>query len=142
MTDEDRSQVFRPLIEQARTGEVSLAVDPATFLALDRAMLQRKNEIFDIMQVIRKVAEQESWGLGEKSPHLTSAQTIVERFRGKAMNGPNNAYDVLKGHLQIANDMQTLFRTIRERLESTDSEFAAAFRAAAAAHQPETGSPR
>ncbi|MBF6331416.1 hypothetical protein [Nocardia transvalensis] len=126
---EDGRAGFGPLIDQARTGGVTLKVDPQAFLALDRAMQQRKTEIEAMQQLVRKVSEHESWGLGEQSGVLTSAHTLVQRFRGKGMGGPNSAFDTLQDHWRVADELQTLFRTIRRRLEQTDADFAARLRA-------------
>ncbi|BCK55479.1 hypothetical protein [Nocardia wallacei] len=129
MVDDSGHEVFGPLIEQARTGAVSLRVDPQAFVALDQAMEQRKTEIRAIQQLVQRVNQHESWGLGERSDILTSAKTLVGRFRGKGAGGETSAYDALEGHWQVADEVQSLFRTIRERLQQTDSEFAARFRA-------------
>ncbi|MBF6170566.1 hypothetical protein [Nocardia blacklockiae] len=131
MVDDSGHQVFGPLIEQARTGAVALRADPQAFLALDRAMEQRKTEIRAIQQLVQRVDQHEVWGLGEQSPVLTSARTLVGRFRAKGAGGDASAYDALEGHWQVADEVQSLFRTIRERLQQTDSEFAARFRAIA-----------
>ncbi|WP_024804855.1 hypothetical protein [Nocardia sp. BMG51109] len=131
MVDDSGHEVFGPLIEQARTGGVSLQADPQAFVALDQAMERRKTEIRAIQQVVQQVNQHESWGLGEQSAVLTSAQAIVQRFRGKGAGTDASAFDALEGHWQVADEVQNLFRTIRERLEQTDSEFAARFQAIA-----------
>lgn len=129
MVDDSGHEVFGPLIEQARTGAVALHVDPQAFVALDQAMEQRKTEIRAIQQLVQQVNQHESWGVGEQSAVLTSAQTLVGRLRGKGAGGETSAYDALEGHWQVADEVQSLFRTIRERLQQTDSEFAAKFQA-------------
>ncbi|MFF0488357.1 hypothetical protein ACWDSJ_00545 [Nocardia sp. NPDC003482] len=126
---------FGPLIEQARAGAVSLKADPEAFLALDRAMRKRKSDIEAIQRLTRSVAQHESWGLGEQASVLTSAQAMVRRFREKAAGGPASATETLQSHWQVADELQTLFRAIRERLEQTDADFAARIRAAEAAQQ-------
>ncbi|RDI67069.1 hypothetical protein [Nocardia pseudobrasiliensis] len=119
---------FGPLIEQARAGAVSLQVDPQTFLALDQAMRKRKADIEAIVRLTGTVSGHESWGLGEQAAILTSAQTMVRRFREKAAGDQASAEAILRQHWQVADDLQTLFRTIGERLRETDSEFAARLR--------------
>ncbi|GAB2696972.1 hypothetical protein [Nocardia thraciensis] len=131
MVDDSGRQLFGPLIEQARTGGVSLQVDPQAFLALDQAMDKRKTDIRTMQQSMQQVGQHESWGVGERSPVLTSAHTIVRRFREAGSGGPNSAYEALEGHWQVADQIQSLFRTIRERLEQTDAEFADRIRALA-----------
>lgn len=126
---EDTSRVaFGPLIERAQTGSLSLNADPAAFFALEQACADSLAQIERIQQLLRGIYEHESWGLGERSEVLTSAQILVRRFREKAMNGPNNAFDTLAGHYRAVSDLQTLFRTIRASYEETDAEFAARFR--------------
>lgn len=133
MTDDSGSRVFGPLIEQAKSGSVSLNVEPQAFLALDRALQQRKTEIQTIQKLVQQVRTHGAWGLGENASILTSAHTIAQRFRDKSSGGANNAYDTLQDHWRTADEMQTLFRAIRDRLQQTDSEFAAKLRAAQAA---------
>lgn len=142
MVDNSGREVFGPLVEGAKTGAVSLKVDPAVFLALDKALEHRKTELRLIRATVQKIAEQESWGLGEKSEHLTSAQTIVSRFRQKAVGGANNAKDTLDGHWQAADELQALFRTIRERFEQTDTAFAQRFKELKLAQRPDHGGGR
>ncbi|MCM6775428.1 hypothetical protein NDR87_15875 [Nocardia sp. CDC159] len=125
----EQSGGFGPLIEQARAGAVSLKVDPQAFLALDQAMRKRKSDIEAIQQLTRSVSQHEPWGLGEQSTVLTSARAMVQAFREKAAGGPGSAERTLQSHWQVADELQTLFRTIRERLEQTDSDFAARLRA-------------
>ncbi|RDI50955.1 hypothetical protein [Nocardia mexicana] len=131
MVDDSGRQLFGPLIEQAKTGGVSLQVDPQAFLALDQAMDKRKTDIRTMQQLMQQVGRHESWGVGEQSAVLTSAQTIVRRFREAGAGGQSSAYEALEGHWQVADQIQSLFRTIRERLEQTDAEFADRIRALA-----------
>ncbi|MEV0294904.1 hypothetical protein [Nocardia sp. NPDC050710] len=142
MTDEGSQQGFGQLIEQAKSGALSLRADPAAFIALAKALNNRMNEIRDIQRAIRNIFDQQDWGLGEKSEYLTSAQTIVQRFREKAMTGPNNAFDILDGHFKVATDLQSTLNTIRERYEQTDAEFAARFKELQWAQRPEHGGGR
>ncbi|MFI9505541.1 hypothetical protein [Nocardia sp. NPDC052566] len=142
MADESAAQVFGPMIEKAKTGGVSLKVDPAVFLTLDKAMDRRMSELRQIQAIVNTIGESQSWGLGESAPPLTSAQTIVQRFRQKASNGANNAFDTLEGHYKAAEQLQTLFRTIRERFEQTDQAFAARFHELKLAQRPEHGGGR
>jgi hypothetical protein len=128
-TDSGRA-VFGPLIEQAKTGAVALKADPQAFLELDKALDKRKNDIQAVQQIVRQVHDHPTWGLGEQATVLTSAHTIVQRFRDKGADGANNAYDTLQDHWQAADELQTLFRTIREQLQQTDADFAARFRTA------------
>jgi uncharacterized protein YukE len=130
MTNDSGGRRFGPLIEQAKTGSVSLNVEPQTFLALEKALQQRKTEIQTIQRLVGQVHNHETWGVGEQSAVLTSARTMVQRLRDKGSSGANNAYDTLQDHWQTADELQTLFRTICDRLQQTDSEFAARLRAA------------
>jgi len=142
MSEARSGQGFVSLIEQAKIGALSLTADPAAFIVLDKACQSHMDEIRGIQRIVRKISEQELWGLGEQSAVLTSAQTMVQRFREKAMSGPNNAYDTLEGHYQVAGELQTLFRTIRERFEQTDAAFAARFKELKLAQRPEHGGGR
>ncbi|MFE3545400.1 hypothetical protein ACFXK0_20760 [Nocardia sp. NPDC059177] len=130
------------LVTQAENGNLSLDADPAAFVALEKAMSTRIVQLGVIQQKIRKVAEQEIWGLGESSAVLTSAQTLVRRFREKADGGPNNAVAVLESHLTAADELRTLFRTIRQRLEEADADFAAKFKELAVAQGLDVGGDR
>ncbi len=130
MTNDSGGQLFGPLIEQAKTGSVSLNVEPETFLTLDKALAQRKTEIQTIQKLVQQVHNHENWGMGEQSSVLTSAHTLVQRLRDKGSGGANNAYDTLQDHWKTADELQTLFRTICDRLQQTDNEFAAKLRVA------------
>ncbi|WP_405161512.1 hypothetical protein OG203_35045 [Nocardia sp. NBC_01499] len=140
--EDEGHPVFGPLIEQAKAGSLSLKADPAAFIALEKACQDHLDEIGDIQRVIRKIYEQQEWGIGERSDLLTSAQTMVRRFREKAMTGPNNAYDTLEDHYRVATELQALFQSIRERYEQTDAEFAARFKELKFAQRPEHGGGR
>lgn len=142
MTDDGTHPVFGPLIEQAKTGALSLKADPAAFIALEKACTERKAQIRDIQRLLRSIHQQEVWGLGERSDLLTSAQIMVRRFRDKAMTGPNNAYDTLEDHFRVATELQALFQSIRERYEQADAEFAARFKELTLAQRPEHGGGR
>ncbi|MFI5775578.1 hypothetical protein [Nocardia sp. NPDC051570] len=131
----EHSGGFGPLIEQAQAGAVSLRADPQAFLTLDRAMRRRKSDIEAIQQLTRTISGHISWGLGEQAAVLTSARVLAQRFREKAAGGPASAEAILQQHWQVADDLQTLFHTIRERLRQTDADFAAGLRAAETAQQ-------
>lgn len=133
---------IKELITHAENGALSLEADPAAFVALEKAMTERIRQLTLVQVQIRTVADQEAWGLGEASPELTSAQTLVRRFREKASGGPNNAVDVLQSHVVAADEMRTLFRTIRARLEEADEQFAVKFTQLAAAEGIDVGGSR
>ncbi|PKV76793.1 hypothetical protein [Nocardia fluminea] len=130
------------LVAEAESGNLSLKADPAAFVALEKAMTVRMQQLLLIQQKIRAVADQEIWGLGESSAVLTSAQTLVRRFREKADNGPNNAVATLETHIVAARELGTLFRTIRQRYEEADADFAAKFKESAAAQGLNVGGNR
>lgn len=138
----DSNASITELITEAENGNLALNANPEAFIALEKAMTERIVKLGLIQQKIRKVADQEVWGLGEASPVLTSAQTLVRRFREKAEHGPNNAVTVLQGHRDAAEQMRTLFRTIRARLEEADSAFAARFKDLATAEGLDVGGVR
>ncbi|MFB7877089.1 hypothetical protein ACFC06_17685 [Nocardia sp. NPDC056064] len=127
------------LIEQVESGNLSLRADAATFVVLEKACEERIFKIAQIKSAIRAVADQEVWGIGEQAAVLTSAQTLVRRFREKAADGPNNAYDTLEGHRVAAEELLTLFRTIRKSYEVSDAEFAAKFKELASAQGLDIG---
>lgn len=116
------------LIAGAQAGDLSLTATPETFIRLELVLRQRKDDIRQIQANLLNVARETHWGIGESSPVLTSAQTMVNTFRQKAEGGPNNAIDVLDQHSVAAEQWIVLFRTIRQRLEAADAEFAAAIR--------------
>ncbi|UGT53968.1 hypothetical protein [Nocardia asteroides] len=130
------------LVTQAENGNLSLKADPAAFVALEKAMTERIQRLMLVQQKIRVVAHQEAWGLGESSEVLTSAQTLVRRFREKAEHGPNNAVTALQSHIDAADEMRTLFRAIRQRIEESDAAFAAKFKELATAQGVDVGGNR
>ncbi|GGK67478.1 hypothetical protein [Nocardia camponoti] len=131
---------FKDLTTQAQAGALGLSADPSAFVSLEKACIDRITAIAAIKKKVRTVADNEVWGIGEGAAVLTSAQTMVRRFREKGADGPNNAHDVLDEHQTTAREMLTLFRTIRQRLEEADSAFAAQFKQLATAAGIDTGS--
>ena len=133
---------LKELITQAQAGNLSLTATPDAFVSLEKVLIDRIDRIVTIQLDIRAVAEQEVWGLGEASAVLTSAQTLVRRFREKADAGPNNAVAALQSHRDAADDLLVLIRTIRQRYEETDAAFAAKFKELATAQGLDTGGNR
>ncbi|MFR9751423.1 hypothetical protein ACL02S_10340 [Nocardia sp. 004] len=115
------------LITEAREGRLGLRVEPEDFVYIDRDC-QRFMDLIQAMQSkAKEIADIENggWGLGEDNPRLTSAQTLVGRFREKAKGSDNSVHAVLEKHYQIVEGIQTLHREICQRYMQADSEFAA-----------------
>ncbi|MGM7644156.1 hypothetical protein ACSVDM_04585 [Nocardia sp. JW2] len=127
------------LIEQAKNGGLTvgfsdnIVVNAEEFAYIERDCEAFKVKIRELQDAALQISNREIWGLGEDKERLTSAQTLVGRFRGKAKivdparDSDNNVYDILEQHYKIADDIQILHRTIAQKFRETDAEFAAAY---------------
>ncbi|WP_019930787.1 hypothetical protein [Nocardia sp. BMG111209] len=141
MTGEDASpqRPLADLIAEAKDGRLTvnfnsdMRVNAEEFAYIDRDCQAFKDSIRSLQQIAMDIHRQQYWGLGEDQAVLTSAQTIVHRFRAKAAivdpskDTSNNAHDILEQHYQIIDALQELHRTIAQRYMATDQVFAARY---------------
>ncbi|MBO0855103.1 MAG: hypothetical protein J2P18_15225 [Nocardia sp.] len=143
MADGQPQQGSRPLgslIEAAKNGDLSVKfnenvrLNAEEFAYIDRDCDEFKSFIRSAQGVANDIARQKKWGLGEDQDILPSAKILVSRFRNKAgtagdgHDNPNNVHDILEQHYQCVHDIQTLHKTIAQKLIDTDQEFAAAYK--------------
>ncbi|MBF6062804.1 hypothetical protein IU500_13515 [Nocardia terpenica] len=127
------------LINDAKEGRLTVnfnqdvRVDAEEFAYIERDCQAFKDSIRNIQQIAKEISSQKKWGLGEDQAILTSAQTLVHRFRAKAAivtsgkDSANNVNDILEDHYRIVDDLQELHRTIAQKFVETDQEFAARY---------------
>lgn len=128
-TDPEALVAFRELVGEARAGSLSVSLNPTEFAALDEACETFKSAIRDIQFGIREAGSAGvNWGLGDKNPRLTSAASLVGKYQKLATGEGNSLRTVLEEHFQVASEVQTLFKVIREDYIRTDEEFAAKWR--------------
>ncbi|MGQ4617318.1 hypothetical protein [Nocardia sp. R7R-8] len=121
------------LINEARDGRLAVRMDPEQFVYVDRDCEFFKGRIRDIQRIMTDISRMEDWGLGEhyhgnSGKELVSGKTMVKRYREKARGSQNGAYEVMESHLQVVEDIQNLFRTIRDRYAQQDADWAARYR--------------
>ncbi|MFR9753401.1 hypothetical protein ACL02S_20535 [Nocardia sp. 004] len=109
------------------TGPGAVRVDAEEFVAIERDCESFKTLIQELQGIATDIANREVWGLGENTAELTSAQTLVRRFREKALGSDNSVHAVLEQHYRIVDDLQQLHRLIAQRYQATDAEFAARY---------------
>ncbi|MCX4092028.1 hypothetical protein [Nocardia sp. alder85J] len=127
------------LISRARDGQLNvnftsdMRVNAEEFAYIIRDCDAFKESIRKLQQIAKEVSDQKKWGLGEDQARLTSATTLVHRFRAKAASvdagkdGSNNVRDILEQHYQIVDALQELHRTIAQRYVEADQVFAARY---------------
>ena len=138
MADGQDSTAQRPLtnlINDAKSGSLSIRMDLDKFVYIDRDCTTFKTQIQVIQRLMRDISRQEHWGLGEDhvasgDRDLVSAKTMVARWKSKAMGAQdgNSVHKILDSHWQTIDDFQTLFRTIREQMTAHDQEQAAKYK--------------
>ncbi|MQY28406.1 hypothetical protein [Nocardia aurantia] len=124
------------LIAEAREGRLTvdfdsdMRVNAEEFVYIERDCQAFKDSIRGLQQTAINIRNQKKWGLGEDQSILTSAQTIVHRFRSKAAivdpgkDSANNTFDILEQHYQIVDALQELHRVIAQRYIEADQVFA------------------
>ncbi|MFQ6325687.1 hypothetical protein ACLMAL_06055 [Nocardia sp. CWNU-33] len=131
MANDDKAQPspLANLIGEARDGRLTVRMDLEKFVYVDRDCQYFMDQIRDIQARMSEVSRQDTWGLGEKfepqgDRDLISAKTMVSRWREKSQStqNPNNIYAVMESHYKVIEDFQTLFRTVRERITSVDTD--------------------
>ncbi|MFB8277164.1 hypothetical protein [Nocardia colli] len=117
------------LVSAARDGQLAVAMKPEDFVYIDRDCEYFKRTIQHIQTIADEVSNQPNWGLGETNKQMVSAGTVVDRFKGKAKKATdgNDVYTVMEQHYLIVEDIQTTFRSVRERMMQADSNFASEF---------------
>ncbi|WP_433755521.1 hypothetical protein [Nocardia sp. CA-135398] len=125
------------VIKDAQEGNLTVSfsnevrVNAAEFVYIERDCEAFKEEIKNLQRIAQNISRREHWGLGETTDGMTSAATLVARFRGKAKivntatDTDNNVYDILQQHYQIVDDIQNLHRTIAQKYMEQDEKFAA-----------------
>ncbi|WP_239476866.1 hypothetical protein [Nocardia arizonensis] len=129
---DDQSVQPRPManmITAASEGQISVSMTPEDFVYLDRDCEYFKTAIRQIQGLADQVSEQSAWGLGEANDAMTSARTVVGRFKVKASGAldGNTVHEIMQQHYRIVEDIQEVHRIIRDRMIQADSEFAAEF---------------
>jgi hypothetical protein len=126
-------------IKDAEDGKLTVSfsnevrVNADEFVYIERDCEAFKEEISRLQQIAQRISDRKNWGLGESTEGMTSATTLVARFRGKAKivdsatDSDNNVYDILQQHYQIVDDIQNLHRTIAQKYVEQDQEFAARY---------------
>ncbi|MQY19492.1 hypothetical protein [Nocardia macrotermitis] len=144
MTDASKSSNTGPLaslITEAQNGNLSVSFDKSDvvvnadeFVYIERDCQAMKQKIQDLQRIADRIANRSDWGLGDRTDGLTSAPTLVSRFRSKAAkagiaatDSDDNVYDILSAHYKIIDDLETLHRTIAEKFVNADTEFAAEY---------------
>ncbi|MBF6211703.1 hypothetical protein IU433_16580 [Nocardia puris] len=126
MSDDEAPSPLANLITEAREGRLGLRIEPEDFVYIDRDC-QRFLDLIDTMkdeaEAISNI-ENSQWGIGADVEMLTSAQTLVSRFKEKAKGSDNSVYALLDEHYKIVQDIQTLHNVIKDRYIAADAEFA------------------
>ncbi|WP_280220506.1 hypothetical protein [Nocardia neocaledoniensis] len=141
---------LQELLTEAQDGQLSMSfgggvrLDAEEFVYIERECQTFLDLIRELQRTATDISNREVWGLGEAVAELTSAQTLVRRFREKGQGSDNSVFAVLDEHYKIVDDLQVLHRTIAQKYQETDSEFAARYNELMAqAPQPGTpGAPR
>ncbi|MFC4125766.1 hypothetical protein [Nocardia rhizosphaerae] len=137
---------MQDLLTEAQEGRLSVSfgggvrLDAEEFVYIERECQTFIDLIRELQRTATAISEREVWGLGEAVPELTSAQTLVRRFREKGSGSDNSVHAVLEQHYQIVEDLQVLHRTIAQKLQATDAEFATRYNEMMA-ETPQPGTP-
>ncbi|MFI5720823.1 hypothetical protein [Nocardia sp. NPDC051750] len=133
MTDENAGE--RPLanlITEAQEGRMSVRLTPEEFVNINRDCDRFKTHIRQMQERAKIISEtpDKAWGLGADNPLLTSAQTMVARFRTKAKGAEdgNDVHAILEQNYKIIEDIQSVHKIILDRYMATDTAFADAVR--------------
>ncbi len=143
MADDSKPAQTGPLtslITQAENGNLSVTFSPDVVVNADEfAYIERdcaafKREIRALQAIAKSISEMPNWGLGESTDGLFSANTLISRFRSKAMKAQlktdtdDNIWDILDQHYKIIDDLQTLHHTIAQQYCQQDEKFAAEYK--------------
>ncbi|WP_043649230.1 hypothetical protein [Nocardia thailandica] len=102
----------------------AVLVRPEGFADLDRACALLAGAARAAREIVDEIAGQPVWGLGEVTPRLISARTVVDRFRecGAQVGA------ALAGHDRIAGEIAQALVLVRDRMCAVDAASAAALR--------------
>ncbi|MEV2220306.1 hypothetical protein AB0E01_10555 [Nocardia vinacea] len=142
MSSDTTPQSAGPLasaIKDAQDGKLTVSfsnevrVNADEFVYIERDCQAFMDEIRNLQRIAESISDRKYWGLGETTDGMSSAATLVARFRGKAKivnpatDSDNNVFDILEQHYQIVEEIQTLHRTIAQKYVEQDQEFAARY---------------
>ena len=129
MSDEPAPRPMASLLAAATDGQTSVEMSPEEFIYSDRDCEMFKAQIVMIQRIADEIAQQDHWGLGEANDELTSARTMVGRYKVKAHGAPdgNSVYEIMAKHYAIIEDIQNTYRIMRDNMMEADSEWAAAY---------------
>lgn len=129
MSDEAAPRPMSNMLNAAIEGQIAVQMSPEEFIYLDRDCEHFKRAIRRIQVIAEQVAQQDHWGLGEANDRLTSARAMVGRYKVKAKGAPdgNGVHEIMEKHYQIVEDIQNVYRIMRDQMMQADSEWAAAF---------------
>ncbi|MFE6924861.1 hypothetical protein ACFVAV_27815 [Nocardia sp. NPDC057663] len=137
---------LQDLLTEAQDGRLSVSfggsvrLDAEEFVYIERECQSFKDLIRELQRTASDISKREVWGLGEAVAELTSAKTMVNRFRQKGQGSDNSVHAVLEQHYQIVDDLQVLHRTIAQRFQASDAEFASRY-TELMAETPQPGTP-
>ncbi|MBF6365031.1 hypothetical protein IU433_07140 [Nocardia puris] len=126
MSENEAPSPLANLITEAREGRLGLRIEPEDFVYIDRdctrfmELIRRMQREAEAISVI----ENSQWGIGADVAMLTSAQTLVSRFKEKAKGSDNSVHALLEEHYNIVKDIRTLHNVIKDRYIAADAEFA------------------
>ena len=129
MSDEPPPRPMANMLNAANEGQLSVQMKPEEFVYLERDCEHFKKLIRRIQRIADDVSVQDHWGLGEANDELISARALVGRYKVKAKGAPdgNGVYEIMEQHYQIVEDIQNVYRIMRDQMMQADSEWAAAF---------------
>lgn len=143
MADDSKPTQSGPLaslITQAQNGNLSVNFSPDVvvnadeFVYIERDCKAFKEEIRALQRIAQAISQLPNWGLGESTDGLTSAKTLISRFRSKAKSAglstdsDDNIFDILDTHYKIIDDLETLHHTIAQQFCQQDEKFAAEYK--------------
>ncbi|WP_280415522.1 hypothetical protein [Nocardia carnea] len=129
MSEEPAPRPMANMLAAANEGQVTVQMSPEEFIYLDRDCETFKLAIQQVQGSAEQISQMEHWGLGEANDDLYSARAMVGRYKVKAKGAPdgNGVWEIMEQHYLIVEDIQNVYRTIRDRIMQADSEWAAAY---------------
>ncbi|MEU4836965.1 hypothetical protein [Nocardia testacea] len=129
MSDEAAPRPMTNMINAANEGQITVRMAPEEFINLDRDCSLFLGVIEQIKRIAGEISRQDHWGLGEADDDLSSARAMVGRYKVKAQGAPdgNGVYEIMDQHVRIVQDIQDVYRIMRDRMMQADSEWAAAY---------------
>ncbi|MEV0047019.1 hypothetical protein AB0H60_26620 [Nocardia rhamnosiphila] len=129
MSDNSAPRPMANMLAAASEGQIAVQMTPEDFIYLDRDCENFKLLITNIETIADDISRQDVWGLGEANDRLTSARAMVGRYKVKGRGAPdgNGVYEIMEQHYRIVEDIQNVFRIMRDQMMQADSEWAATF---------------